>query len=479
MDSDMDAGPGTRRRSSWTKLLILAVAVLCVGTWSSVRPSRPKPSWQIFVERHRALQPRPGWVRHLAADEKKYRLEERLDRPLKAAYLEQSGPSLDVEALPERRHDVIDIHEHVLDEAQASRLLAAMDALRIQRAALMGTSKYTFLLDDRTGFEDFEQNNEEILKISRNHPGRFVPFPTLFPPAEKNLERLVDYAARGAQGLKLYLGHGASTGKEPFHMMGLDDPRMKPIYRWCQDHQFPLMLHVNLTLFYAEFVRVMEEFPYLRVCVPHFGLFKNDLTRLTRLGWLLDRYPNLYTDMGFGWYQYQIEGFEKMASWPMRFREFLTRHAGKVMYGADMVVDPTKDDPFILYTCRSYMQILEMSHFRFYLRPRRPMRGLALPPEVLGKIYEETPRRFLMIGSDGSLPDRTRAGIPAAWAGKIPGLPPEVPEVAPLPPGSEYFHSPRAPPAGASRPSDIGHLAFPRLPHSSMSPSVQATSPGS
>ncbi|MDY0059068.1 MAG: amidohydrolase family protein [Myxococcota bacterium] len=359
-------------------------------------------------------------------------------------------PRLTIETLPPRRFKVINDHEHILDEAQALRVLAAMDQLGIEKMALMGTSKYTFTLNNKYGFEEFRENNEEILRIAKKYPTRFLAFPTIRPLDEGNLELMKDYIARGAAGLKLYLGHGASTGKEPFHLMPLDDPRLRPIYQYLQDNQIPISYHVNLTKYYDEFVRMMEQFPYLRVCLLHFGLYKNTPARLKALGALLERYPNVYSDISFGWRDFQIEGFTKFNKHPKRYRDFLTRYQDRFMYASDMVVEPMKDEAYIINTLRSYMQVLEMDRYRFFLEPKKPWRGLKLPDTVLRAIYEETPRRFHLLDAQGRPPDRSKGWPWPGWEAhtSMPGLPPTVAVVQPLPPGTKVVGRPPASTSG-------------------------------
>ena len=357
--------------------------------------------------------------------------------PKNLAYHKDDIPELTVETLGDRRYAVIDIHEHVVDLERAEMLLEGMDQLGIQRACLMGTSWYTFTLDQQFGFERYHENNLEILAIKAKYPDRFCAFPTLDPEAEGNLERLQDYVAKGADGLKLYLGHGAGTGKGPFHSMPLDDPRMLPIYEYAQATQLPIVFHINLIKYYDEFVRVMELYPYLRVDIPHFGLHKNTGQRLRRFEWLLDRYPNVYTDISFGWHTFHVDGMEALAKWRTRSRLFFTRHADRIMYASDLVIDPLRKQAYINATLRSYMQFLELEYHRLFLEPEYPMHGLQLDARALKAIYETTPSRFLLLDADGQLPDRTQNWPPE----NVDGLPPTVPEVVPLPEGSKPWKS--------------------------------------
>ncbi len=337
-------------------------------------------------------------------------------------------PSITSATLPARTMPIIDVHEHLLDEQEARRVLPAMDALNIRLMVLMGTPQYTLTLDRRYGFEQHLEHNEEMLRIAARWPDRFLVFPTLLPSEPGNLERVKDYVARGAQGIKLYLGHGESTGKGPFHEMPLDDERLKPFYHYAESTQLPLMYHINLQKYGTEFARVMKEFPHLRVCLPHFGLSKNDQKRIALLERLFSRYPNLYIDVSFGWHKFQEAGFRKLAVQAPRFRELLTRFANRFLFGTDMVLERNKTDDYITDTLRSYMQLLEMPKFRFFLKPDCLWTGLALPPETLKAIYWDTPRAYLLLDEQGRPPDRRRGWPWPGYEGKpMPGLPATAP----------------------------------------------------
>ena len=346
------------------------------------------------------------------------------------AYRETNSSEIRVESLPPRTIPVIDIHEHVRDMAQVPRLLKYMDKYKIERICLQAASLHTLTLSpQKYGFEGFKENNEELLRIEKAHPKRFCSFVTIFPPDEGNLALLKDYVVRGADGLKLYLGHGAKTGKEPFHIMPLDDPRMMEIYAWAEQTQFPILMHINFIKYFDEFVRVMEAHPYLRITVPHFGLHKNTAKRLERVSWLFDRYPNFFTDMSLGFHTFHRQGFEAMSTSRTRSQAFLTRHADRIMFATDMVLDPSKTEEYIDEVVRSYLQWLEMDSFRFFMQADRLMKGFALPPEVLYKMYQSAPRRYLMTDENGDLPKREDP----AWQPPI-GLPPTVDKVEPLRP---------------------------------------------
>ena len=325
------------------------------------------------------------------------------------AYVDKDDPSVKIDTLPKSKWKIIDIHEHAQFEEEAVRMLKAMDEFGVQRTCLQAATIYTYTLNNKYGFEQYKENNEEIIRIKNKWPDRFCAFVTIDPAEAGNLDLLKDYFARGADGIKLYLGHGAATGKGPFHVMDLDDPRMDEIWTWAEDAQVPILLHVNLIKYWDEMISVFEKHPHLRICLPHFGLHKNTEARLNRLGWILDRYPNVYTDLSYGYYTFQIEGFESLAKWRTRSRDWLTRHADRVMFASDMVLEKTKDEAYIENTLRSYRQFNEMRAFRLFLVPSRLMHGMGLDDDTLAKMYEQAPKNFLLLDAAGNLPDRKKS----------------------------------------------------------------------
>ena len=324
------------------------------------------------------------------------------------AYLDDDDPDVQADEIEKSKWKIIDIHEHAQNVPEAERLLVAMDKLGIQRSCLLSATIYTFTLNNAYGFEQYKENNEEVIKIKKRWPDRFCAFVTFDPGAEGNLELVKDAVARGADGVKLYIGHGAATGKGPFHVMDIDDARLEPFWAWAEEVQLPVLMHVNLIKYWDETVTLLERHPNLRLCLPHFGLHKNTEARLNRLGWLLDRYPNVYSDMSYGHHTFQIEGFESLGKWRSRSRTFLQKYAHKMMFASDMVLEATKTEDYILHTLRSYRQFNEAERFRLYLVPSKLMHGMDLSDETLARMYEKAPAGFLLLDAKGNLPDRTK-----------------------------------------------------------------------
>lgn len=361
------------------------------------------------------------------------------------AYFDDDDPAVKTTDIGPNRWKIIDIHEHAQTMEEAERLLAAMDKYGVQRVCLMSATIYTFTLNNRYGFEQYKENNDVLLQIKERWPDRFCAFVTFDPLDPDHLELVKDAVRRGADGVKLYLGHGAATGKGPFHVMALDDARMAPFWAFADETQLPVLMHVNLIKFWDETISVLERHPHLRLCLPHFGLHKNTEARLSRLGWIFDRYPNTFTDVSYGYYTFQVEGFEALAKWRSRSRAYLQRYADRIMFASDMVLEPTKDVAYIEDTLRSYRQFHEEKRFRLFLVPTALMHGMDLDDETLTKIYERSGARFLLLDDKGQLPDRRQNPVVAVERPAIPPLDKETiphdPQYLPRAEGEAYASS--------------------------------------
>ena len=298
---------------------------------------------------------------------------------------------------------IIDDHEHIQSIEDAPHFVAAMDRLGIAKIALEGSSYFTLTLNPKVGFTRYDENNEQLLKICEAYPGRFEAWPTADPRDPKKLEKLKDYMARGATGLKLYSGHGyiiTRTNKYMFHPMALDDPRMLPVYAYCEENFIPVCMHVNpgptKPGFAEEFVAVLEAFPDMKLICPHFMLssihyWRNCKTADSRLEQLLDTFPNLYTDVSFGHDDFLVPGLKRLSKHAEKYRALFRKYPDRIFYAADLVITPiyTKDEDWITSRLEVYLNMLATDTYTTPLIPGETLRGLALPPDLLeGVLYK-------------------------------------------------------------------------------------------
>lgn len=293
----------------------------------------------------------------------------------------------------ESSYPIYDVHEH-LGEGNLDKLLFAMKENNISFTVLQGSPHYTLTLRD-PGFKDYEKNNDFLLNVSKSNP--ILVFCAVDPREENNLQTLKSCIERGASGLKLYSGHQSSY----YRFLGpLNRTEMKSTYEYCEENQIPVMFHVNpyYQEIRQEFESVLTQYPKLIVDCPHWCLSSiND----ERLGQLLDKYPNLYTDISFG-SRFAQDGFERISENPDKYRELIEEYQDRFMFGTDMVLTDEKSKEFARDMIGCYRKMLERSEYscevgekdsKFSVHGK--FNGLNLTDSILRKIYYENPRRFL------------------------------------------------------------------------------------
>ena len=294
---------------------------------------------------------------------------------------------------------VVNAHDHLYMRKHLDKYLAAARKCGIVRTLFVASSDYTLKGSGNDPAKGNDWNTEEILRAAKEFPTEIVPFCTIHPRDPEKLEKIRKYVAEGAKGLKLYTGHGN------FYDRPLDAEEMLPIYEYCEQTNLPICWHVNLVEYKDEFSRVMAKYPKLTVIVPHFGVtfYQPTGPHFIELQTLLDTYPNLYTDTSFGTRNILVQGLEKVSQYPEIFRAFCIKYSDRIFFGTDMVVTGNKEKTtqWIEAVLRACRDVLEKDRYSFYMAAagspyaapqsnnvRGELRGLALPEEVLRKIYE-------------------------------------------------------------------------------------------
>jgi predicted TIM-barrel fold metal-dependent hydrolase len=274
-----------------------------------------------------------------------------------------------------------DSHLHVGGEVTARTLLSYMDRAGLDRAVLLGSSLFTLTLDHRDGFVNHSENNTHILRLARSHPDRLAAWPTLHPREPENSWRVKSYADKGATGIKLYVGHGACnafTGKPIFHVCGIDDERMLPVYATCAELRLPICLHVNCGIadYWDELLRVLYRFGDLKLVIPHFALS----TRAPdRLRFLLEQFPNFLTDVSFGQDEFLLAGSIRVGQ-SQKLRELVRAHSERFLFATDLVLTDAahKTPQWMADRVEHYQSMLTAE--RYWSKVfQREFRGLALP----------------------------------------------------------------------------------------------------
>jgi len=225
------------------------------------------------------------------------------------------------------------------------------------------------------------------------------------PDAVRELERCYKLGARGV-GEEGDKGTGL-TFNEPVQARGMhfDDPRMKPLFEKCAELKMPVSIHVadpiwmyekmdstNDGLMNAQTWRIdmtrpgiigfdalvqtlenaVRDNPKTTFIACHFANLNHDPGKL---GYLLDKYPNLYADIS--------ARFAESATIPRNMAAFYEKYQDRLLYGTDMGYDPA------MY--RTTFRILESADEHFYninlFGYHWALNGFGLPKEILKKIY--------------------------------------------------------------------------------------------
>lgn len=306
-----------------------------------------------------------------------------------------------ISIIPSREAGIINGHEHIQKPELAERWLAAMDRVGISTTVMLGSPDATFYLKPSGRFEKYKDSNEDLIEIVKKYPNRFIAFPTIFTYDDNKLELLKDYISRGAIGLKLFTGHYAS-----FHdyLGPLNHSTMDPVYEFCERERIPIIWHVHLGIedIKAEFEDVLARYPKLIINIPHFGLSS---IIFSRLAYFLDTYPNLYTDVSFGYWA--EAGLWRLSNHSAFYAEKLTTYQDRFTFGTDMVCTEhhRKDVEWIANLTQGYRDILEKEYFNLTVEgdiegdynDDKPgeFSGMNLSKKVLNKIYYDNMIKFL------------------------------------------------------------------------------------
>lgn len=223
--------------------------------------------------------------------------------------------------------------------------------------------------------------------------------------------------ARGACGLKVFKSLGLEYRNPDGSLIKVDDPRWDPIWKACGELGFPVLIHTaDPSAFFRpidaqnerweelhrrpEWSFPADKFPprdellaaRLRVVARHrqtifvAAHLGNDGEDLAQTAAWLDAHPNLYVDFA--------SRIAELGRQPYTARKFLLKYADRVLFATD--------GPWPETRIGLYWRFLETwdENFPYSEKPFPPqgfwnIYGVALPDEVLRKIYFENALRLL------------------------------------------------------------------------------------
>jgi len=307
---------------------------------------------------------------------------------------------------PAAAYRIINSHEHLMSLENLERYLPVARAAGIVSTVMVASPRFTLLgKGTEKGEPSMAANFEVLLEAAKRYPGEIIPFAGIDPADPEKLERLKRHVELGAKGAKLYSGHSS------FYEKPLNDPGMEPVLAYLEQTGLPLCWHINLLQYMDEFAAVMQAHPRLNVQVPHYGVtfWKPDGIHLKKLREMLRTYPNLYIDTSLGTRQILVDGIGVMSKHTKIFVDLIKEFPERVHFGTDGVVtgNPEKNPDWWEKVIMVSRNQLERDSFNFpmgagYSRyfhkgldPSGNYRGLALPADILKKIYEDNPQHWL------------------------------------------------------------------------------------
>lgn len=322
------------------------------------------------------------------------------------------------------RYRAIDIHNHLgspFGGDWASRppdeLIATLDACGVE------------LLVDLDGGQG-DRLSAEIDRWQRPFPDRVAVFAGLdydgwatdpdFGATEA--ARLRDSAARGARGLKVWKLLGLRARDPEGRVVAVDDTRLDPLWATAAELRLPVLIHIADPIAFFEpldptnerweelaanpdwhfpaasgfapfdellaaFERLIARHPATTFVGAHVGCAPEDLALVGRL---LDTYPNLSVDIA--------ARLAELGRQPYTARDFVVRHADRVLFGVDMGPDP---DLYAIHY--RFLETFDES-FDYSTEPvpgqgRWQIHGIGLPDDVLRKVYRDNALRILGLGA--------------------------------------------------------------------------------
>jgi len=311
----------------------------------------------------------------------------------------------------------VDVHNHQdfdsMSKSDFDKLVADMDAINL---------RVMVNLSGGTGAE----LKKSVDNANAAAPGRFVVFANLSfddldagygPRAAKRLE---DDVRNGAKGLKIFKNFGMTVKDKDGRRVPVDDARLDAVFEKCGELGIPVLIHTAEPASFFEPIdknnerwlelkqfpqraRPPDKFPsWEQLMKEQHSLFaKHPKTKfidahlgwmggnLARLGELMDRLPNVYTEIG--------AVLAELGRQPRFAREWFVKHQDRVMFGKDTWA---RDE------YKVYFRVLETKDEYFdYYRKRHAfwkMYGLDLPDDVLRKLYYENALRVVPgIAKDG------------------------------------------------------------------------------
>ncbi len=307
------------------------------------------------------------------------------------------------------RYGFVDVHNHQwsMNVAGLDKLIAEMDKLNM---------KLMVNLSGGSG----EKLKAMTDAIKAKYPNRFKVFANLDfrgigQPGwtQKTVQQLETDVKNGAAGLKIFKNLGLSVQNEKGVRVSVDDPALDPVWAKCGELKIPVLIHTaDPKPFWDPFDeknerwlelkthprrkrgaddpapwetlieeqhRMFKKHPKTIFIAAHFGWYPNDLGKLSNL---LEEMPNVVVEFG--------AVIAELGRQPRTAAAFFKKFQDRILFGKDSWVPEEYG---------TYFRVLESAdeYFPYHKKYHAfwPMYGMALPDNILEKIYYKNALRIL------------------------------------------------------------------------------------
>ena len=196
---------------------------------------------------------------------------------------------------------IIDGHAHVYAQKNAEGIISSFTTLHhMEPTFSLGKGTVPDLIEkmkishtDYTVLANFgpvksiDKINEWTLHTAEAFP-QFIPLITVFPGMET--EKVSEWIRRGAKGIKMHNG---------IQNFAPEDPGLKPIYKFCEEHRIPITFHcgetsrIHLNGFTdtSRLVKVAKQYPGIPFIMTHLAAGDPDVVFRTA-----EECPNILFD---------------------------------------------------------------------------------------------------------------------------------------------------------------------------------------
>ncbi len=285
----------------------------------------------------------------------------------------------------------VDVHSHVGSIERMKHYVKVGEALK----DLYDINLAVWI--DLNFMRQSDGTEEEYLDAAGNrYKGRFLPCINDFKISDGlrySPEELAKWQQKGIVGYKIWVGvsplidkpanDATFTKMEEIGMVGASVHISQPYpTKWCDDP-------VKFWEAQNAWERVLDRHPKLKVVNAHMLDHFNSDEQLDYLMYVLETYPNVNVDLGARFQQFNRMDRDKL-------RGFMIKYADRILFGTDIGGQPAEG---------KYRQVAESYYRAFQLLETDKVvkggffgstetRGLALPTDVLEKIYYRNTARL-------------------------------------------------------------------------------------